>query len=88
MGFAYIPSQTISEIEVGTTTVASPYVMIVINGIAYPNGYRITYSGGFRNFYGAYDSSTNKVYVRCHTVAYGEDLPAFTLSNVEVLIIG
>jgi len=88
MGSAYIPSQTIVDQEVGTTSVTSPYIMIVINGVAHPNGYRVTYNGGFRNFYGAYDSATGKIYVRCHTIAYGEDLPAYTLSNVEVLVIG
>ena len=88
MGSVYIPSQTVVDIEVGTTTVSSPYVTLVLNGIAYPNGFRVDYAGGFRNFYGAYDSATGKVYIRCHTIAYGQDLPAYTLSNVEVLVIG
>ena len=88
MGQVYIPSQTVTDIEVGSTTLISPYVTIVVNGVAYPNGYRIDYSGGFRNFCGAYDAGTGKVYIRCHAIAYGEDLPEFTLPNVEVLFIG
>lgn len=88
MGQAYIPAQTVVDIEVGTTSVVNPYVSIVVNGVAYPNGYRVEYAGGFRNFCGAYDSATGKLYVRCHSIAYAEDLPAFTLNNLEVLVIG
>ena len=88
MGSAYIPSQTVTDIYVGNTLIVDPYITIVINGVAYPNGYRVDYSGGFRNFCGAYEAGTGNVYVRCHTIAYGQDLPDFTLVNVEVLIIG
>jgi hypothetical protein len=90
MGSAYIPSQTVVDVEVGTLSagITSPYITILINGVAYPNGYKVEYAGGFRNFCGVYDSGNNKIYVRCHTIAYGEDLPEFTLSNVEVIVIG
>jgi hypothetical protein len=88
MGQAYIPGQSVTDIYVGNTTVANPYITIVVGGVAYPNGYRIDYAGGFRNFCGAYDSSNGNVYVRCHAIAYGEDLPEYTLSNVDILVIG
>ena len=88
MGSAYIPSQTVSDTYVGNTSISNPYITIVINGVAYPNGFRVDYAGGFRNFSGTYDSSNGNVYVRCHTIAYGEDLPDYTLYNVEVLVIG
>lgn len=88
MGSAYIPGQSVVDIYVGKSYTIDPVVVIVVNGIAYPNGYRIDYAGGFRNFCGAYDSTTGSIYVRCHTIAYGEDLPAFTLTNTEVLTIG
>lgn len=88
MGSAYIPGQSVTDIYVGNTVITDAVVVIVVNGVGYPNGYRVDYAGGFRNFCGAYDSGTGNVYVRCHTIAYGEDLPEFTLANVEVLIIG
>jgi hypothetical protein len=87
MGSAYVPSQTVTQIPVGTTTVSNPYIMFTVNGVAYPNGYRVDYVGGYRNFYGAFAPDTGLVSLACQTVAYGEDLPAFTLSNVEVLVI-
>lgn len=88
MGSVAIPSQTVTDIYVGNTTVANPYITLVVGGVAYPNGLRVDYTGGFRNFSGAYDSTTGNVYVRCHSIAYGQDLPDFVLGSVEVLIIG
>jgi len=88
MGSAYIPRQSITDIYVGNTAIIDPYITIVIGGVAYPNGYRIDYPGGFRSFCGAFDSDTGNVYVRCQAFAFGQDLEEYTLSNVEVLIIG
>jgi hypothetical protein len=87
MGSAYVPSQTVQQIYVGNTTVPNPYIMFTLNGVAYPNGYRVDYVGGYRNFYGTFDPATGNCFLSCQTVAYGQDLPAFTLSNVEVLVI-
>lgn len=87
MGSVYIPSQTVSDTYVGNTSVSNPYVTLVINGVAYPNGFKVDYAGGFRNFSGV-TNSNGDIYVRCHTIAYGEDLPDYTLYNLEVLIIG
>ena len=50
-----------------------------MGGVVYPNGYRITYSGGFRNFYPSYNSSNGDVNVVCHTIAYGEDIAEYSL---------
>ena len=86
MGSAYIPSQTVTDVYVGYTDIPNPYITLVVNGVAYPNGYRVDYAGGFRNFSGVI--TNGYVYVRCHTFAYGEDLQSYTLYNVEVLVIG
>jgi hypothetical protein len=88
MGSAYIPSQTVTDIYVGSLAsgISSPVVTLVINGVSYLNGYKVEFSGGFRNFYGVY--SGGGVYIRCHTIAYGQDLPEYTLPNLEVLVIG
>ena len=90
MGSVYIPSQTVADVYVGSISsgISSPYVTLVVNGVSYPNGYKVEYSGGFRNFSGVYDSGNGGLYVRCHTIAYGEDIPDYTLPNVEVLVIG
>ena len=88
MGSAYIPSHQIQSIEVGSTTVANPYPMLVVGGTAYPNGFRVNYAGGYRNIYASYDPANNKIYLQCVVTAYGEDLPAYTLSNVEIYVIG
>jgi len=87
MGSAYIPTQTIVDRYVGTTSSSNPYVAIVIDGVAYPNGYRVDYSGGFRIFSGTYDPLNGNIYIRCQAFAYGEDLPEYTLSNAQVLVI-
>ena len=86
MGRAYIPSQTVTDIYVGYSSISNAYTTLVVNGIAYPNGYRVDFTNGFRNFSGVVDNGY--VYVRCHTIVYGEDLPSYTLYNVEVLVIG
>ena len=90
MGSVYIPSQTVTDIEVGTLSagITNPYITLVINGVTYPNGLRVDYTGGFRNFSGVYDSGNGKIYIRCHTIAYGQDLPEFGIGPVEVLVIG
>jgi hypothetical protein len=87
MGSAYVPSQEIVEILVGNTTIPAPYIILVVNGVEYANGYRVTYNGGYRTFYGTFDAATGNIFVACQTIAYGEDLPAFSLPNVEVLVI-
>lgn len=88
MGSAYIPSQTVVDVYVGGLAggISNPLVSLVINGVSYPNGYKVEFSGGFRNFYGVYDSGG--IYIRCHTIAYGQDLGDYTLPNLEVLVIG
>jgi hypothetical protein len=87
MGSAFVPSQRIEEIYVGNTTIPNPYIMLVVNGVEYANGYRVTYAGGYRTFYGTFDAATGNIFVACQTIAYGEDIPAFSLPNVEVLVI-
>lgn len=88
MGSAIIPTQRVDSIEVGSTTIVDPLLLVKADGIVYSNGYRITYNAGYRNIFPGYNSSNQKVYLYCHSIAYGEDLPAISLNNVEVLIIG
>jgi hypothetical protein len=88
MGSATIPTQRIDSVLVGTTSVVNPSLMLKVDGIAYANGYRITYNAGYRNIFPGYDSATGNVYLYCHNVACGEDLPQLSVNNVEVLIIG
>jgi len=88
MGSATIPTQRLHSVLVGTLSVSNPVLMLKVNGIAYANGYRILYSAGYRNIFPGYNASNGNVLLYCHNVAYGEDLPALSLSNVEVLLIG
>jgi len=87
MGMAYIPSQTFTNIGVGTTSISDPVLLLTVDGIVYPNGYRINYNSGFRNFYPSYESGN--LFISCHAVAYGEDLPELTISEnrLEILIV-
>jgi hypothetical protein len=78
----------VTDIYVGNTAVNNPYIMLVIDGVAYPSGYRINYNAGYRNLCGAYDTNTGNVFVRSQGIAYGEPLPAYNLNNLEVLVIG
>jgi hypothetical protein len=86
MGQAYVPAQSFTSVSIGTTSISNPTLLLKVDGVVYPNGYRVTYGGGFRNFYPSIDAYGN-VYISCHTIAYGEDLPQYNLSNVEICLI-
>lgn len=87
MGSAYIPAQNFSDQLIGTTSELNPVLLLEVDGVVYPNGYRISYPGGYRNFYPNVNSS-GQVFISCHTIAYGEDLAAYTLpSNTKILVI-
>lgn len=89
MGSAAIPTQSVSKTKVGNTTVASPILLLKVNGVVYANGYREDYgSSGFRNIFPVYDPNNGDVSICCHAVAAGADLAAITISNLEVDIIG
>lgn len=88
MGSLAVPASKVDSVYVGSTTVSSPLLMLKVGGIVYPNGYRIEYSTGYRNFFPSYISSNGYIYVECHSIAYNADLPAIDLSGVEVLIVG
>lgn len=83
-----LPSQRLDTVIIGSTTVSNPVLMLMVNGIGYANGYRITYVSGYRSIFPSYNSSNGDVLMHCLNIAYGEDLPALTLSNIEVSIIG
>jgi hypothetical protein len=63
------------------------YVIFSINGVVYPNGLRINYSSGYRNIYPTVDENRNVV-LNSICLAYGETIPEYTISQLEVLIIG
>ncbi len=88
MGSAIIPTQRVDSIEIGSTSISNPLLLLKVDGIVYSNGYRIAYNAGYRNIFPGYNSSNQKIYLYCHNIAYGEDLPQISLTNVEVLIIG
>ena len=85
MGQAYIPTQTLDYFTLGTTTIIDPTLILVVSGVGYANGYTVSYTNGFRNFFPIYEAGN--IYLYCHTVAYGEDIPAYSISNIEVYII-
>jgi len=62
------------------------FLLLSVDGIVYANGYRINYDRGYRLFSPVVDSNGN-ISIVCVALAYGEDLPAMNLSNVEVHII-
>lgn len=87
-----VPTFTITQTIVGSTTVSNPVLFLKVGGTVYAQGYRITYgtnsSEGYRNIYPAYDSSTGNILIVCQTLAVQADLPAITLSDVGVYVIG
>jgi len=87
MGQAAIPASRVDTVALGTTTIVDPLLMLSISGVVYPNGYRVLYSGGYRNFFASTDALGN-INLECQAIAFGADLPEVYLGNVEVLIIG
>ena len=95
MGSVYYPNQFFEtkacdvngQTSQITATVYNPYIMFKVNNITYPNGFTVNYQGGFRRFYAVVDANKN-LYITCYTIAYGEDIPAYTLSGVELYVAG
>lgn len=85
MGQYASPNQTLTSVYVGSTTEASPTLLLLVGGVTYANGYRITYSGAYQNFFPGKDG--NNIYLYCYTVVFGADLGAVTVNNIEVLVI-
>lgn len=83
-----IPTQQLRTTVVGRTTVINPVLMLKVDGVVYVNGYRIGYNIGYRHIFPGYNQSTGDILLYSHSIAYGEDLPAISLNNVEVLLIG
>lgn len=87
-----VPTFTITQSIVGSTTISNPVLFLKIGGAIYAQGYRITYgtasSGGYRNIYPAYDSATGNILIVCQSLAVQADLPAITLNDIGVYIIG
>ena len=88
MGSANIPGQVIQETSVGyiQTGLSNVILFLKINGIVYPNGYRIAYnSDNIRDYFAGYNPSTGQIKLYCRIVAYNYTIPAESLT-VEVLI--
>ncbi|NDB57407.1 hypothetical protein EB001_03040 [bacterium] len=89
MPSVYVPGKRTDFLTNTASPVSNPTnLMLLINNITYANGYRIDYSGGFRNIFPVYNSSSNTISLICHNIAYGQDLPALSLPTIEVLING
>ena len=90
MGQITVPNQVLQVIPTGYTIPANLsyyYVIFSINGVVYPNGLRINYSSGYRNIYPTVDENRN-VILNSICLAYGQTIPEYTISQLEVLIIG
>lgn len=89
MGSAYIPNQNFFENYSGYNNTQGGTLLLEINGVVYPNGFRVTYPGGYRNFY-ASRNNTGAIYISCQTIAYGQDLPEYVLpaQGTRILIVG
>jgi hypothetical protein len=90
MGQVSIPNQVIQEKPTGFQIPADInyyYVIFKINGVVYPNGLRINYSSGYRSIYPSIDDNRNVV-LNSICLAYGQTIPEYTISQLEVLIVG
>lgn len=89
MGQATIPTQSLEYHALGSTYLSEPTLLLAVNGIVYANGFNVPYNNGFRNFFPTYTAgSPGEIGIYCHTLAYGEDIPEYTISNMEVYLIG
>jgi hypothetical protein len=90
MGRAYLPTQEVRTIGIGTVSKVPSFLLMSINGISYSNGFRINYNSGYRLFSPSFfDNGGNNVTIgiTCVSVAYGEDLPPVSLTNIEVSVL-
>jgi hypothetical protein len=95
MGQVYYPGQNFESKQAfkngGNITVNdnlnNPYIIFKVGGVTYPSGFTVTYTGGFRRFYATVDSNRN-IYITCYSIAYGQDIPAYDLNDVEIYVTG
>lgn len=91
MGSLYIPTCNARSVLVGNVSssvvTTAPLIFIKIDGIIYANGYRFNTVGGYRSIFGSYVSSTGNVYLNSYTFAVTDTVPAWSSSNVEVMLI-
>ena len=92
MGQIYVPTCSLQSQLVGnipsSVVTATPLLFVKVDGVTYVNGYRFNTTGGFRNVYASYVASTGNVYLNSYTFAVSDTVPAWSTSNVEVLLIG
>ena len=95
MGQVYYPGQNFESKQAfkdgGSITVndnlSNPYIIFKVAGVTYPSGFTVTYTGGFRRFYASVDNNRN-IYITCYSIAYGQDIPAYDLNDVEIYVTG
>jgi hypothetical protein len=90
VGQVTVPNQVLEVIPTGYKIPANIdyyFIIFSINGVVYPNGLRINYTSGYRNIYPTVDENRNVV-LNSITLAYGQLIPEYTISQLEVLIIG
>jgi len=95
MGQVYYPGQNFESKQAfkdgGSITVNdnlnNPYIIFKVGGVTYPSGFTVSYTGGFRRFYATVDSNRN-IYITCYSIAYGQDIPAYDLNDVEIYVTG
>jgi hypothetical protein len=85
----YVPAQAVQSVSVGYVTagLSNPTLFLVVGGVAYGTGVRVTYTdAAFRYYFPTYNQSTGEVRLYCHVVTYKYDIPAQTVGPVEVYI--
>lgn len=86
---AYVPTQSLEYHALGYTYLSEPTLLLSVNGVVYANGFTVPYSTGYRNFFPTYTpGSPAEIGIYCITLAYGQDIPEYTISNMEVYLIG
>ncbi len=70
-----------------SSDIINPYIIFKVGNVGYPNGLVVEYAGGFRRFYASVDSARN-IFITCYTIAYGQDIPAFNIGDIEIFVAG
>lgn len=82
------PNRTVVKKQIGVVAdgVVPVGFLLKVDGVLYPTGYIINYSGkGYQRFFISYIN--NVVYLSCETMVFTGTIADVTLSNVEVLVI-
>lgn len=88
-----VPTQQVQNATVGTHSsgITPDLFMVEYSSEIYQGGFNIesTTSGDwFRRFFPTYTSSTRTVTLTCQAIALRTNMPAITLSNIKVYLVG